>query len=506
MAILNIQNLSVQHGSKTILSNLSFAVTPGEGWAIRGESGSGKTTLAKAIAGKIKYSGKIDTHFNTDSELPAQILFVESWYQFTNLEGDRNFYYQQRYNHQQRRDTITVARELELYGKENNLFDPRAPLSEFIPQGGREGSGSLSASRRMRSGLLNALITTFDYHKVLDEQLFEISSGEHKKLQLIKALWLSPQLLIIDQPYTGLDADSRAVLNQLLKDYIQKGGTLLLLSNDTVLPDCISHFVTLSESKIILGEAVVNPSQKALRPLPDFLRVPPQYTSQNLISMKNVHVRYDDKYVLTNISWEVNAGERWLLQGHNGSGKSTLLSLITADHPQAYANDIKLFGVQRGGGESIWDIKKRMGLISPELHWYFDNNATVSQSLASGFFDSNGQYQQLRYAQKQQLNELLHFLELYDVNDQLLNTLPLGKQRLALLGRTIIKNPQLLVLDEPCQGLDQQQTQYFNDLVDAISNNGVTIIYVGHFEAQLPKRITHKLVLENGNIKQAGIT
>ncbi|MCH5598456.1 ABC transporter ATP-binding protein [Niabella ginsengisoli] len=215
--------------------------------------------------------------------------------------------------------------------------------------------------------------------------------------------------------------------------------------------------------------------------------------------MNNVHVKYDEKQVLTNIDWQVNAGERWLLQGHNGSGKSTLLSLITGDHPQAYGNDIKLFGVQRGtGGESIWDIKRRIGLISPELHWYFDANATVLESLASGFFDSNGLYRQLRYAQKQQLEELLKFLDLFDVKDELLTTLPLGKQRLALLGRTIIKNPQLLVLDEPCQGLDQQQTQYFNDLVDEISKNGVTIIYVGHFETQLPKCITHKLVLKNG--------
>ncbi|MCH5683813.1 ATP-binding cassette domain-containing protein [Niabella sp. W65] len=101
--------------------------------------------------------------------------------------------------------------------------------------------------------------------------------------------------------------------------------------------------------------------------------------------MKNIRVRYDDKEVLSGIDWQVNAGERWLLQGHNGSGKSTLLSLVTGDHPQAYANDIKLFGVQRGGGESIWDIKRRIGLISPELHWYFDANATVLKSLASGF-------------------------------------------------------------------------------------------------------------------------
>ncbi|WP_211218068.1 ATP-binding cassette domain-containing protein [Niabella aurantiaca] len=470
MPILNIKDLSVHYGSKTVLHNLSFTVNQGEGMVIRGESGSGKTTLAKAIAGQATYTGSLEISFDPRSSLHPKTHLVESWYRFTNLEGDRNFYYQQRYNHQQRRDTITIARELELYGRENVLA-PR---------------------------FLNELIAALDYSRVLDEQLFEISSGEHKKLQLIKALWLSPQLLMIDQPYTGLDTRSRARLNQLLNDYTTKGGTLILLSNDTELPACINHFVTLSNGQLIAGEASFNIPQKPLKPLPSFLKERPSYTTQNLISMKNASVRYDGVYVLSDINWEVNAGERWLLQGHNGSGKSTLLSLVTGDHPQAYANDMKLFGVQRGGGESIWDIKKRIGLISPELHWYFDASATVLQSLASGFFDSNGLYRQLRYAQKQQLDELLKFLELYDVRDELLTTLPLGKQRLALLGRTIIKNPQLLVLDEPCQGLDQQQTRYFNDLVDAISKNGVTIIYVGHFETQLPSCISHKLVLENG--------
>lgn len=498
MQILNIQDLSVHYGTKTAIDNLSLTVNTNEGWLIRGESGSGKTTLARVVAGLLKHSGNIEINFDQQSPLPASTLFVENWYRFTNLEGDRNFYYQQRYNHQQKRDTVTVGRELELYGKENNLFGTHASLSGL----------------EVRSEALNKLLTTFQYNKVLDEQLFEISSGEHKKLQLIKALWLSPQLLIIDQPYTGLDKSSRAHLNQLLNEYTAKGGTLMIISNDSELPECIHHFIEIKTGKIVnsdynvllpvfsFEENTKETGNKMLASLPSFLTKSPEYTSQELVYMKNVHVRYDEKYVLTGIDWQVNAGERWLLQGHNGSGKSTLLSLITADHPQAYANDIRLFGVRRGGGESIWDIKKRIGSISPELHWYFDANATVSQSLASGFFDANGQYQRLRYAQKQQLDELLHFLNLYEVRDELLAAQPLGKQRLALLGRTIIKNPQLLVLDEPCQGLDQQQTQYFNDLVNEISRNGVTIIYVGHFETQLPSCLTHKLVLEEGKVVQ----
>lgn len=470
--IVDIKDLSARYDAKTVLHNISLSIQPGEHYVIRGESGSGKTTLGKVIGGFVKYSGELNIHYDPRSHLKPQAHFVESWYRFTNLEGDRNFYYQQRYNHQQKRETVTIARELELYGKEHQLDVTN----------------------------LTHLLTTFSYEKVLDEQLFEISSGEHKKLQLIKALWLSPQVLIIDQPYTGLDVKARANLNQVLNSYVEKGGTLILISNDAELPGCMNRSIFMKDGTLINSTTPLHFHEKVLKPLPSFLLQSPQYTSDSIIYMKNIHVRYDEKEVLSGIDWQVNAGERWLLQGHNGSGKSTLLSLVTGDHPQAYANNIQLFGVQRGGGESIWDIKRRIGMISPELHWYFDANATVLESLASGFFDSNGLYRQLRYAQKQQLDELLQFLALQDVKNELLSTLPLGKQRLALLGRTIIKNPQLLVLDEPCQGLDQQQTRYFNSLVDAISKNGVTIIYVGHFETQLPHCLTHKLVLKNGRV------
>jgi molybdate transport system ATP-binding protein len=190
----------------------------------------------------------------------------------------------------------------------------------------------------------------------------------------------------------------------------------------------------------------------------------------------------------------------WLLQGPNGSGKSTLLSLINGDHPQSYGLDISLFGKKRGSGESIWDIKQKIGMISPEMHWYFDQNATVWHTLASGFYDSIGWFIDVKFHEKKQIEELMSFFDLTEHKDQLLHTLPLGKQRLAMLARSIIKNPPLLVLDEPCQGLDTQQAKYFNDVVDELCEYGKTLIYVGHYESQLPSCIEKRIVLEKGEV------
>ena len=140
-------------------------------------------------------------------------------------------------------------------------------------------------------------------------------------------------------------------------------------------------------------------------------------------------------------------------------------------------------------------------MISPELHWYFDASATVWQSIVSGFYDSSGLYCEPGYTRTQQANELLGYFGLADERNVLMNTLALGKQRLALLARTIIKNPQLLILDEPCQGLDQQQTRHFNQLVDELCANGRTLIYVGHFESQLPDCLEKRILLEDGALK-----
>lgn len=475
-SFVSIQHLNLKHQQKSVLRDLNWTISTGEQYVLFGESGSGKTSLAKMIAGLQNADGEIKINFNTNSNLPAEVLFVESWYQFKNLEGVANFYYQQRYTSQQAKDTLTVHAELVSYGKEKGLH-----LDQVEP-------------------ILEAL----NFSSFASSQLIELSSGEHKKLQLVKALWLKPQLLIIDQPYTGLDASSRKNLNILLDEASANGVQLILICNDQELPSVINRFAEIKAEQISVSNSKEISSfstDKYNREIPDFLKESPVYSSDNIVKMVDVNISYGDKQVLKNINWEVKAGEKWLLQGHNGSGKSTLLSLVNGDHPQSYANELYLFGNRRGSGESIWDIKQHIGLISPEFHWYFDSTATVWQSVASGFYDTVGLFQQLPYSKSAQVDELMEYFGLKESKNALLTSLPLGKQRLVLLARTIIKNPELLILDEPCQGLDQLQTQHFNQLVDELCSNGMTLIYVGHFESQLPTCIEKRILLEKGEVK-----
>ncbi|WP_209434976.1 ATP-binding cassette domain-containing protein [Pedobacter ginsenosidimutans] len=471
-----IQNLNLSYRNKAVLKDLYWEVNVCQNWVLWGESGSGKTSLTKAIAGLIPSQGSIEINYNAQSKLPAEVLFVESWYQFKNLEGVANFYYQQRYTSLQANDTLTVHAELVAYGKEKGLhFDLVEPILEAL------GFATFASS-----------------------QLIELSSGEHKKLQLVKALWLKPQLLIIDQPYTGLDAASRKNLNTLLEQITAEGVQLILICNDLEFPESIDSFAEIIDGQIVssfsreIGDLSPEIHKKKI---PAFLKESPIYSSNDMVKMVDVNISYGEKQVLKNINWEVKAGEKWLLQGPNGSGKSTLLSLINGDHPQSYANELYLFGNRRGSGESIWDIKQHIGLISPEFHWYFDATSTVWKCIASGFYDTVGLFQQLPYSKRAQVDELIEYFGLTENKNELLTALPLGKQRLVLLARTIIKNPELLILDEPCQGLDQQQTKHFNQLVDELCSNGMTLIYVGHFESQLPTCIEKRILLEKGEVK-----
>lgn len=478
--MVHIHDLQVSFDGNPLFKNFEWDIRRGDNWLIHGESGSGKTTLAKVIARQTTFSGLVNYSFDPHTVLPPRVLYVPNWYEFTNSDGDRNFYYQQRYNHARGSDSATVMADLKYFAEKETLD---IKVAEEIAQ-------------------------AFNFSSLLNSQLIELSSGEHKKIQLLKALWLKPQLIIFDQPYSGLDSSSRKSFNDLIDKYIEEGLQVVIIQNSDEYPTKLNRFGTVTQQGVVDSMPTAFTHNRILRitkPLPHFLQEHPATSSPILIRMENIEVRYGTKKVLDQVSWTVKEGERWLLQGPNGSGKSTLLSLVNADHPQAYSHDIWLFGHKRGSGESIWDIKQKIGMISPELHWYYTPQATVGQTLASGLHDSIGLYQKLTYSEQRKVDEVLAFFDLTEYRHQALSSLPIGRQRLVLLARTVIKNPALLILDEPCQGLDDQQTQYFNTIVDELSQYGKTIIYVGHEESKLPSQLTHRLILEKGVIKEKGI-
>jgi molybdate transport system ATP-binding protein len=467
---VHIDNLSLKFRKNVVWDGLCWTIRKGEQWLLSGVSGSGKTALAKVIAGLMQASGHLKINYN--GELPARTLYVAQWYSFKDKQGTSNFYYQQRYNSTESEDCNTVWEEINAY--------------------------CLKLGKSAVDGI--AMLNAFDLLHRKDAALIQLSSGEHKKLQLTKALLFKSQLLILDNPYTGLDVKTRHNLNELINQACAQGMQLILINNDGEEPSCISHFAQL-ENGVLSASLTKNKntdsSDSSDLSIPAFLNTP-FVEQETLLKLKKVNIKYADKAILNDINWTVKQGDKWLVQGPNGSGKSTLMSLLTGDHPQAYANEIYLFEKRRGTGESIWDIKKNIGFISPELQWYFEPSSTVFQVIASGYFDTAGLFRQISSQQKERITALMQLLDLAAEEHTLLTQLPLGKQRLAFLARAIIKNPPLLILDEPCQGLDQQQTKLFNRLVDLLCSGDRTLIYIGHFENRLPDCLQYRLSLNKG--------
>jgi molybdate transport system ATP-binding protein len=212
--------------------------------------------------------------------------------------------------------------------------------------------------------------------------------------------------------------------------------------------------------------------------------------------MRNVIVRYGSNIILHNVNWTVRAGESWALLGPNGSGKTTLLSLILGDNPQCYTNEIAVFGKPRGSGESIWNVKRRIGWVSPELHLHFSDAAPCFEVVASGFYDTIGLFQPPTSRQRAAVWQWLERFQLLAHASAPLFSLSTGLQRMVLLARALVKAPALLILDEPCQGLDSDHRRSFVLMVDRLIRAGaVTAIYVTHRNDEIPRSIRKVLRL-----------
>jgi molybdate transport system ATP-binding protein len=474
-ALAQLTEVSVAFNGIDILKNINLTIQPGEQWAIVGKSGSGKTTLAHALSGKVFHSGTVSFHLPNHTHA-HRILLIEQQHHFKNRSNTSDFYYQQRYNSSDAEDTATVQEVLQ-------------PLISTSPAGN--------------------WVEQLHLTHVLNEPLIQLSNGENKRLQLAKALFLDPAVLIMDNPFVGLDAEGRQTLHRIIDTIVANGISIILITPPQELPGCITHVAVLENGRLVKAgkKAAIKFSEPALHgglPAETIKKLKASGENNHFttaVKMVNVTIRYGEKIILNNINWEVKKGECWSISGPNGAGKSTLLSLVTADNPQAYANELYLFDQRRGSGESIWDIKRRIGFVSPELHLYFDRGTSCFDVIASGLFDTIGLFRQLAAAQKEQVLDWIQLLQLSAVQHRPLFQLSLGQQRMVLLARALVKNPPLLILDEPCQGLDEEQVSYFKVLINQLCETfNTTLLYVSHYSKDWPDCITHAAVLENGKM------
>ena len=491
MPLLSFNHVSVRKYDTPVLFDLLWEVAPGEHWAIVGGNGAGKTTLLETIAGRwAPASG----HFHRK----GTVEFVANDYSFNRIASAAAQYYQQRFQASEAAIAPTVREVL------TNQMKPVGTVDEKSVQ---------LPDNTVPEDRLSAVAELLQITALLDHPFITLSNGETRRMLLARSLVKSPDILLLDHPFVGLDVQSRKILQEALSELAEQGTTIILATSPTEIPPCVTHVLQLEKGNI-RTTSPLNTWQPVAETSPtrSVLSAPawnePAFRDyEYAFDLRHTRVVYDGTAVLDNVSWKVKKGEKWALTGPNGSGKSTLLSILTADHPQRFANDYDLFDEKRGGkGASIWDIKQKIGHVSPELHLYFPTETTVFKAIGSGFFDATGIY--FRTLNEQQIQRTHQMAELLGVEYALerpLQKLSKGEQRLVLLARALVKNPPLLILDEPCQGLDIGSVEYFKSVIDAVCGSGErTLLYVSHYPHEIPDCVTKTLRLEKGKVAEIG--
>jgi molybdate transport system ATP-binding protein len=325
-------------------------------------------------------------------------------------------------------------------------------------------------------------------------KLRTFSSGERKKVFLNYCINQEPDYIIVDNPLDHLDQNSRDEITLTLQQLAQKTHLILIVNRQSDLLPFQVKKAHIKDNSFVLNEInSIRKEQKIFKansiPAPIINII---FEEEILIQMNNLSVTYHEKPILKNIDWTIKKGDFWHLLGPNGSGKSTLLSLITGDNTKGYGQDLYLFGIKKGSGENIWDIKKNIGYFSTAMTDLFQKNDSLEQMILSGFFDSIGLYSQPSILQKNIVSHWLKLIHLSPLKNKPFKTLSIGQQRLALIVRAVLKHPPLLILDEAVEGLDDENVALVAQLITLLSQEtNMAILYVSHrIEPNIiPKRI-----------------
>lgn len=469
----------------------SFELDNDEHIAIVGPNGSGKTLLVNILTGSHPLLMQdVSYDFGPKaSKLAADNIKYITFRDTYGGDNDHTYYLQQRWNQMEIDDNTPTAGKL--------LDDAYRLTGEDTPE-----------RRQFREHLYDI----FNLRYLLDKYIILLSSGELRKFMLCRTLMGDPRVLIMDNPFIGLDKETRQQLKDVMKTISQERNLqiILVLAKNSDIPEFITHVVPVKDKQAlpkvtrqqylcsIEGIRYDNPERSAAIE-EEILALPyrdDDYDTNEVVRMNNVSIRYGERTILKDLDWCVHNSERWALSGQNGAGKSTLLSLVCADNPQSYACDIVLFDHQRGHGESIWDIKKHIGYVSPEMHRSYKRNLPCIRIVASGMMDSIGLY---AVPNEQDYATCRWWMDIFGIEhlaDRPFLQLSSGEQRLVLLARAFVKDPQLLILDEPLHGLDLWNRRLVKDVIETFcQRRNKTMIMVTHYQEELPANITHRKFL-----------
>lgn len=492
--LINIKNCRVQDTHGTALPDISWRMDSTQTWLVTGPNGSGKATFLKALAGEkqilpINQSGAYTTEFYGSTEIVSLEKAAALIQEERNLDETE---------YMDRIDEGRTGRRFicEVLGGPDAKhravpLPPIASRLETLPE-----------------------VKLCGIEHILDRGLKYMSTGEIRRTLLCRALLSGKKLLILSDPFAGLDTQSRSILFAFFQTITRKRTSdaesfphiILGMERYQEIPETITHVLEFFDSTISFcgtkqdyerlinerasAESAVYDAEKAqfIKEIKTIQSETTAIQDENsaekaLVQMNSVHVGWDGHAVLTDFSWSVFPGQHWLIRGPNGSGKTTLLELITGDNHQVFCNDIWIFGRKRGTGETIWDIKSKLGIVSYRWHveYRMVGGTDLESVIISGFHDSIGLYEQKTDMEIAAAHKWLKLAGFEGREHECFSSLSYGEQRAVLIIRAAVKNPKILILDEPCHGLDDSYRKKILALLETVAETGTTtLLHVTH--------------------------
>ena len=429
-----------------------WSISPGEGWCLFGLNGSGKKVVDQLLVGEIApQTGSVE------HSLGQQDIAL-----------------------------ISFERQQAIYEEEWRLA-----ATDIIPE---DEWGTRVADFLPSSRLDDPLIDALNMRHRLYAFYRELSTGESRKLMVLKALLEGARLLVCDNPFDSLDQKTVSALNETLCQVVASGASVvLLLSNRSDIPPWVERFAHIDDGLMVVFdgesreaqlaqlEASVGVDQIAQPGIPDDAIQLESYEAPYVAELNDCTVQYGGRQVLTELTVKIALLQHTLVTGENGAGKSTLLGLITGDCMQCFSNDVTVFGHRRGSGESVWEIKQHLGLVSNDLHRRYTVRCDVLSVICSGFFDSIGLYDAPTEQQVRLGKEWLRAVGMADQAETPFQSWSYGEQRLVGIARAMVKSPLMLVLDEPTQGLDELNRERILGFMSAIeARRHSPLLFVSH--------------------------
>jgi len=433
---------------------VSAEIRAGELVAVLGPNRSGKTTFAEILRGAIR-----DIEGAVRRAIDLRDIAYSAYSADGGLFHYADFYYQQRYNTFDAADVDTVRQYLR--------YD---------------------AADDYRRDLFAAVLPP----SLLETKLIELSSGETRKALLLKNLFREAGVYILDNPFSGLDEASSALFLAVLRRITRRyRKTVILLLADPPAGVAFDRIIRLNGPEERKAEADVPPVEP-----PAFLVTPP-VDFEVFFDIEKEVLAIGKRILVRDLSWRIRRGEKWLLTGANGSGKSTLLSLLNADNPVAYRCDFRLFDRKRGTGESIWDIKARIGFISSDMQLYFKGSSSVQDIILSGLSDTMVLNRRITDTETARYQTLVGTLELTDLQNAPFGRLSSGEKKTVMIARALVKNPPVLILDEPFQDLDAGRFRFLHSFLAQCADENRTVIQTAHHDAERLPGVNRTARIEN---------